>query len=145
MFVARAERVIAVSPERAFDRLADLSSWSSWMPKSFRPAGSTAGRTRLEQGDTFKVRIARMPMPSKLKVSASDRPRELSWRGGLRGVLAAEHRFLFDAEGDGKTRVRSVETWTGALAGVLRRFVDPVATKVGGQQLEALARSLEVS
>ncbi len=115
------------------------------MPRSFRPAGRTAGRT-LREGEAFKVKLARMPVPAKLRVSTSDRPRELSWRGGIRGLLAAEHRFLFDAEGDGtKTRVRSVETWTGALSGILRRVVDPLATKIGSQQLEALARSLEVS
>lgn len=145
MFVSRAERVISVTPERAFDRLADLASWTSWMPKTFRVVGRNLTKS-LRAGDTFAVKIAHMPVASKLKVSTSDRPRELTWRGGLRGVLAAEHRFLFDPESDGtKTRVRSVETWSGALAGLLRRVIDPVASKVGGQQIEALARSLEVS
>lgn len=101
----------------------------------------------LREGDTFKVKIAGMRVASKLTVSAHERPRELSWTGGIPGLLSAEHRFLFDAEGEdgAKTRVRSVETWTGALANVLRGAVEPLATKIGGQQLEALARSLEVS
>lgn len=143
-FEARAERVIAVAPERAFDRLADVASWPSWMPRSFRPVGDVRRRFPLGTGDRVKVRINGAVLAS-LKVSASERPRELTWTGGLRGVFAAEHRFLFEPEGEGKTRVRSVETWSGALSGVLRALVLPRAEKVGREQLEALARSLEVS
>lgn len=143
-FEARAERRIAVTRERAYDRLADLGSWSAWMPPSFRPAEDMRGRFPLSRGHRVKVRIAGVVLAS-LRVTTSERPRELTWTGGLQGVLAAEHRFVFEPDGEGKTRVLSVETWSGKLSGVFRSMLQPLAERVGREQLEALARSLEVS
>jgi len=38
--------------------------------------------------------------------------------------------------------VTSLETWSGALAPLIRFFVKPVAERIGGHQLEALARAV---
>ena len=80
-------------------------------------------------------------MASTLKITRLERPHELAWRGGVRGVLWAEHRFVLDADGDRRTRVRSIETWNGALAGLLRRLIEPVAVRVGSEQLAGLAKA----
>ena len=87
------------------------------------------------------MKVGGAPMASTLKVSRLDRPRELAWRGGVRGLLWAEHRFVLEPDGDRRTRVQSIETWHGALAGLLRRLVEPAAIKIGGQQLEGLAKA----
>jgi hypothetical protein len=140
-FLAEAERTVLVSPEVAFDKLSDHASWASWMPSSFRPVGRTLGR--LQAGDVLHVKIAGMPLPARLVVHRSQRPEEISWRGGVRGLLWAEHRFLFEPGAKGGTRIRSVETWHGAIARLARRAIQRQASRIGGEQLEGLARGLE--
>jgi hypothetical protein len=140
-FVAEAERTIDAPPQRVFDRLADVASWPSWMPRSFAPVVRSGTPSPLRPGDRFRVKISGAPLASTLKISKLDRPNELAWRGGVRGLLWAEHRFVFEPIGDRKTRVRSIETWRGALAGVLRRLVEPAAVRIGAQQLEGLAKA----
>jgi hypothetical protein len=142
-FVAEAERTIDAPPQRVFDKLADLGSWPSWMPRSFVPVMKAGTPSPLRLGDRFQVRVAGAPVASTLRISILDRPRELAWRGGVRGLLRAEHRFVFEADGEHRTRVRSIETWHGALSGVLRRLVEPAAVRVGGEQLAALAGAVE--
>lgn len=144
-FLAETERTIEAPPQRVFDKLADLASWPAWMPRSFVPVVAAGTPSPLRLGDRFRVRVGGAPFASTLKISRMDRPREIAWRGGIRGVLWAEHRFVLEADGDRKTRVRSIETWRGALAGVLRRVVLPAAIRIGGQQLAALAKAAEAA
>jgi hypothetical protein len=141
-FVAAAERLVTASADLCFARLVDFPSWTRWMPASFRPA---AGPTRaLAVGDVMRIRIAGLPLPAQLRVLRCVAGRELAWRGGVPGVLMAEHVFYFEPAGAGATRVRSEETWSGALARVrlLARRVRAMAERVGREQLDALARSL---
>jgi hypothetical protein len=79
-------------------------------------------------------------MPATIHVAVVRRPAEITWCGGVKGILWAEHRFLFEKEGDG-SRVRSVETWTGALATLLRRAIKPKAERIGAEQLASLAKA----
>jgi hypothetical protein len=111
------------------------------MPRSFALVVRPGSPSPLRLGDRFRVKIGGAPLASTLRVSKLDRPRELAWRGGVRGVLWAEHRFVFEPDGDRRTRVRSIETWRGALAGLLRRLIEPTAIRIGGEQLEGLAKA----
>jgi hypothetical protein len=138
-FVAATECKLGVSPEVAFDRLADHASWGTWMPRTFRPVGPSRGVLR--EGDKLRVRIAGAPVASPIVVRVVRRPREIMWTGGVPGLLFAEHHFFFDEE-DGGVRVRSVETWSGALSLVVRRLVQPRAASIGGEQLTGLARAV---
>ena len=143
-FVAEAERTIDAPPQRVFDRLADFASWSSWMPRSFVPiprAGRGPQPSPLKLHDRFRVRVAGAPIASTLRVSKLERPHEITWRGGVRGLLWAEHRFVLEGVDGRRTRVRSIETWHGALAGLLRRLVEPAAIRIGGEQLEGLSKA----
>jgi uncharacterized protein YndB with AHSA1/START domain len=135
-YVARATRLIQVPARVAFDRLADHDSWPRWMPASFRPVGKTVGR--LAEGASFQVTILGR-LPAKCRVQAVRSPDELTWCGGKRGVLWAEHRFLFEPKGAEAVEVQSVETWSGPLAALLRPAILPGAVRVGREQLEALA------
>jgi hypothetical protein len=147
-FVAQAERSLPVSPEHAFDRLANHASWWEWMPPSFQPVGRSKGPLR--RGDALRVRIAGMPLPAKIRVSVTKRPEpregrpdgEITWTGGVPGLLWAEHRFLFEPEAGG-TRVRSVETWHGPMAGLFERAIRSKAEQIGREQLAGLARGVE--
>lgn len=139
-FVAKGSRRLPVAPEVAFDRLADFASWPSWMPSSFRPAGKAEGTLR--RGQKIYVRIAGIPVASRIEVTEVRRPQELAWSGGVPGLLWANHQFFFESDGPNATNVVSHETWSGALAPLVRRVVQRQAERIGGQQLEALARSL---
>jgi hypothetical protein len=137
-FVAEAERTIEAPPQRVFDRLIEVASWPSWMPRSFVPVLRTGTPSPLKLGDRIKVKVAGGPLPTTIRVSKLVRPSELVWRGGIRGLLWAEHRFVLEPVGDRRTRVRSIETWHGALARLLRGIVLPLAVRVGNEQLAAL-------
>ena len=138
-FVAEAERAYAPPPDAVWDRLADASSWRAWMPRSFRPTSTPDAP--LGRGDRVRVRILHGP-PATLTVTVADRGRALTWTGGTRGVLFAEHRFVFERRADGGTFVRSIETWSGGLAPLVRRLVQPLAVRIVRAQLEGLARAL---
>jgi uncharacterized protein YndB with AHSA1/START domain len=138
-FVAEAWIDIDVPPEVAFDALADHSRWKEWMPRSFAVASRADSPHHL--GKRFAMKVAGMPVASSIEVTALDRPRTLTWSGGQRGVLRGEHEFRFASDGKGGTRVHSHETWSGALAPLLRPFVKRAAEKIGREQLEGLARA----
>lgn len=139
-FVAKGSRRISVTPEVAFDRLADCASWATWMPQSFQPVGGP--HVGLSVGKKIRVRIGGLPGATTIKVSELRRPAEIAWQGGARGILFADHRFIFEADGDKGTQVTSLETWSGALARFARLFVQPMAERIGGQMLEGLARAV---
>jgi hypothetical protein len=138
-YVARSSRVLPVPAEVAFDTLADHDSWFRWMPASFRPAGRPLGR--LSVGMKLRVKILGSPLPASIRVMVVDRPRELTWGGGVPGLIMGRHRFLFEPKGD-TVEVQSVETWSGVLAALVRRGVLPMAEKVGREQLEALEQAM---
>ena len=138
-FVAEAERRYDRAPEAVFDCLVDAGSWKEWMPRSFRPTRTPA--SPLRSGDHLRVRVAGGP-PTKLEIVVADRARELTWTGGLRNVLFAEHRFLFERRDEGGTLLRSVEVWSGALASITKPFVKPLAERIARGQLDGLGRAL---
>ena len=142
-FVAEAEITIDEEPEAVFARLADLEGWPRWMPRSFVLSSSFPARP-LQVGDRIKVKILGGP-PTPLEVSVFEPPRALAWTGGKRGLLRAEHRFTLEPLEGGRTRVRSIETWTGSLAPLLRVIVKPLAEKIGREQLAALAGSVPMA
>ncbi|HEY6461551.1 MAG TPA: SRPBCC family protein [Polyangiaceae bacterium] len=138
-YVASASRTIHVPAAVAFDRLADHDSWASWMPASFRPVGRPLGR--LAEGTTFRVRILGAPFASRCHVTVVRPHEEITWCGGIRGLVYAEHHFFFDAAGDGVT-VRSEETWSGPVASLLRPAIQRGAARVGGETIDGLARAV---
>jgi hypothetical protein len=135
-FIAEASRLFPAAPEAVFDALAAFSEWGEHAPRAFRPA---APQGKLSVGMRLRVRI--MGLPTTLKVTVVTRAAEITWCGGSRALLHGEHRFLFEAEGTG-TRVRSVETWRGALAPLVRPVVKAQAERVAAKQLEALGEYL---
>ncbi len=140
-YVVRASRVIEASALDVFDRMADHDSWSQWMPASFRPVGKSIGR--LVPGAKFHVRIMGMPLRASCKVTVVESPMEITWCGGAKGVLWAEHRFLFESKGAEIVEVQSVERWHGFLARLLRFAIAKGAQKVGKAQLDALAAATQ--
>ena len=140
-FVAEAELTIDAPAAAVFDRLVDFAGWPRWMPASFAPVLQVDAPPSLRLGDRFRVRIGGSPFASTLQVSILVPSRELGWRGGVRGLLCAEHRFVLVPQDGRRTRVRSVETWRGALSAVTRGIVRPLAERIGREQLAGLTRA----
>ncbi|MEO8877070.1 MAG: SRPBCC family protein [Polyangiaceae bacterium] len=136
-FVAKVSRRIEVPAQVVFDCLADHDAWPSWAPKTFRPVGKSLGR--LTEGKAFYAKILGLPFPAKCDVTVVKSPVEITWCGGKKGLLYAEHRFLFEPKGDAAVEVTSAETWSGLLSVVLRAVIDSGAKKVGADQLSGLA------
>jgi hypothetical protein len=88
------------------------------------------------------VKLFGSPVPVSIRVVVVDRARELTWGGGVRGVLRGKHRFLFEPRGESSVEVRSVETWSGAISPLLRRVLLPLAERIGREQLAGLAKAL---
>lgn len=128
---------VDVEPEVAFDTLADHDAWREWMPRSFRPVGPSLGTLRV--GMKVPVRIQPLPMTTPIAVRLVERPGELTWTGGSPG-MRADHRFVFEARKGGGTRIRSIETWSGVLARVLKPVVKRGAERVGRALVEGLKK-----
>src|SRR5260221_13108809 len=76
-FVAEAFVSLDVSPEVAFDTLADHPSWKDWMPRSFAPISKADGPLRA--GTKIKMRVA--GTPATIEVTIVDRAKEIQWCG----------------------------------------------------------------
>lgn len=139
-FVVQSDLVIDAPPQRVFDRMADFGSWPAWMPRSFVPVLRDGAPSPLRLGDKFRVRVGGAPIATMLRVSRLDRPREIAWKGGVPGLFWAEHRFVFEPEGDRRTRVRSIETWHGLVARLAKKLVTATALRIGSEQLDGLAK-----
>ena len=135
---AEAELTIQGPVDTVFAQFIDYRQWASWMPKGFRPMRGPA--RPLRKGDRVLVSVT--GLPSLLTVDVVQPSTEVSWSGGLPGLLMARHSFYFEDAGAGATRIRSVEPWTGLLTKidpVIKRIVR-VAGQVGYAQLEGFER-----
>lgn len=139
--VSRAEIVIDKPIAVVFGELVDFGRWARWMPSVFRPF---RGPERpLSVADQIIVRLGGA-LPMVLRVLRVSPNAELTWRGGLPGLLVGEHAFFFDDLGSGRTRVRSEERFEGLLAHLplLQSLVERSGTKAGTAMLDALARAV---
>ena len=69
--------------------------------------------------------------------------KEITWGGGNPKLLTARHCFFFEDAGEGKTLVRSVETWEGGAERFLKPIISRAAAAIGKAQLAALKRESE--
>ena len=140
-FDVEASTTISAPRESVFRLLSDFGSWARWMPPSFTPAEWTSGK--LTAGQVLKMKIAYLPIAQPIEVYVVDPFKEITWGGGNPKLLSARHRFLFEDAGEGKTLVRSVETWEGGAERFLKPIVSRAAAAIGKAQLAALKRESE--
>lgn len=148
-FVVSASGVIPAERRSCFARLRDFTSWRAFMPRSFR-ALRGPGRD-LAVGDWLFLLIDAKPSPlpffTPVTVLRVTLDREITWGGGIPGVLVGEHAFFFEDAADGATLVRSEETWSGALTGFepAAKMIRAASARIGQEQIAALARSVAAS
>jgi hypothetical protein len=137
--IAVAESLVNVPLAVAFGHFIDFSYWNMWMPASLRPLSGPA--RALHEGDRMTVALGgRLSIPTELRVVRVRPDKEICWRAGVSGALSAEHSYFF-TNVDGKTRIRSEELFSGALAlGPLAKLLERLATQHAEQALAGFAR-----
>jgi hypothetical protein len=135
--VAQAELELDRPVEQVFAALLDYRTWPHWMPKAFAPVRGPSRELRAGDRVTVRMNGALITRLSVLRVRPN---KEISWRGGLPGLLVGEHSFFFDDLGQGRTRVRSHEPFTGLLTKLppVGKTLKRDAGAVGLQMLENL-------
>jgi len=135
----RCEIVVDAPLAVAFGQFVDCNRWSAWMPEAFRPVKTPRGA--LPEGGSFTVKIPLGALEPTLPVKVFRvRPNhEVAWGGGARGVLHIEHCFFFEHAGEGRTRIRSEETFRGLLTLPTRvgRRMEKEIVRIGEAQLAA--------
>ena len=115
---------IAAPAQAVWDRIVAVASWPEWKPFISRTAMS---RPELSLGSRFKMHIrvkGPFAVPVSVRVCEWQPPRRIAWTGGIPGVSVSVHSFLLE-EKDGRTRLTSLEEFTGALVWLMLLLVTP--------------------
>lgn len=111
---AAAEAEIAAPVETTWDVLTDIERWPDWNPdvKSVELEGE------LRPGSVFRWKAG--PGTVTSTIERLERPNLIAWTGTTLGGLRAHHVWHLE-ERNGKTHVRTTESFLGLLARILRR------------------------
>jgi uncharacterized protein YndB with AHSA1/START domain len=140
--VARSEVEIEADPETVWGVLSDIDDWPSWNPEI--RAADLSGP--LQPGSVFHWKAGPASITSTLR--EVDRPHVLAWTGKSFGMNAI-HVYRLEPR-DGKTVVRTEESWDGLAARLLRGWSQrtlQTAVETGPEYLKAEAerRALELA
>jgi len=103
---------IDLSPEQAWEWLADIQSWPSWKPFIISSSYTSGGALRVGSKFKFKPKAGPVPVTLYTTITESKPPNRVAWGGGFPG-LRAVHSFDFEKSGGGKTRITTKEAFTG--------------------------------
>jgi uncharacterized protein YndB with AHSA1/START domain len=111
---AAAETEIAAPVETTWDVLTDIERWPVWNPdvKSVDLEGEVT------TGSVFRWKAG--PGTITSTIERLERPNLIAWTGTTLGGLRAHHVWHLE-ERNGKTHVRTIESFLGLLARVFRR------------------------
>ncbi|MEV4351654.1 SRPBCC domain-containing protein [Actinoplanes sp. NPDC049596] len=108
---------IAAPPARVWQTLTDFASFPAWNPFIRRAEGPlvVGGRLRIT------LRLGRVPVPLRPRVTAVVEPRQLRWlaRLAVPGLFDVDRRFALEPAGPDGCRFHQAETAHGLLAPVL--------------------------
>ena len=117
---------VAAPLERVWRVLADTAAYPQWNPLVLRlrhRGGFVAGRRALV---SVELLPGRSPLWIPVTLRCVDHLHELSWEGGVGGLIHGVHfHRLHDIDGS-STRVVHGETFTGLLTPLLWRRLEPV-------------------
>jgi hypothetical protein len=132
--VVSSEAEVAVSPEEAWDAIADFGSWPDWNPD----VGFVEIEGPVEPGTQFRWKAGPTITSTLTEV---DRPHRLAWTGRTFGVKAA-HVWSFERRGD-TTLARTEESWEGILPRLLKGPMRKTLQRSLDQGLSRLAAEAE--
>lgn len=134
---AKSVIIVDAPVAEAFAKFIDFPRWEKWMPELFEPVSGP--NASIAEGDKLKVRLRAggRPVPAPIKVLRIRQNQEVAWGGGVPGLVSADHAFFFEDTGDGRTRIRSEETFTGLLTVLppVKKQILREATRIGEGQL----------
>ena len=113
MFYVNTEEIeIDAPPAKVWEAMTDLDSFPKWNPLSPKAKGE------LREGATLKgqLQVGALKVPFFPKLETVRPNEEFRWRGGVPGVFVADHRIIIDDLGEGRSRVRHHEEFTGVAA-----------------------------
>jgi carbon monoxide dehydrogenase subunit G len=118
---------VAVLPDRAWSRLAQVERWPEWAPHITAVELSPAGD--LGPGSSGALHIRRLGR-NTFRMTAWDPPRRWEWTGAMAGLrVVYDHRFEPNDAG-------TLLTWTVDLVGALAPIVKPVFARVYGRNVD---------
>jgi uncharacterized protein YndB with AHSA1/START domain len=132
---SRREIDIAAPAEVVWEVLTDFDRWPQWNPE----VKSMSWDGPLAPGSAFRWKAGPGTIVSTLE--EIDRPRYVRWRGRTMSI-AAIHEWRLE-ERDGGTHVETEETFSGALARLLRRSLQKQLDSALEEGLEHLKREAE--
>lgn len=110
--VGARETEIAAEREVVWAILSGISRWPEWNPD----VKSVSMRDPVSEGSQFRWKAGSATIRSTLQ--SVEAPRRIAWSGRACG-LRALHVYVLDAR-DGKTRVRTEESYDGLIAHLVR-------------------------
>jgi hypothetical protein len=133
--VAEADIEIGAAPERVWDTLVDVERWPQWNSevKSVTLEGGT------QEGSVFRWKTSSGTITSTFQTL--DPPRHVAWRGKTLSIKAI-HIWTFE-QIDGRTSVRTAESFEGLLARLLRRRLQKMLQKTLETGLQKLKAEVE--
>jgi hypothetical protein len=122
-FTIERSRLLPQAPEKVWAVIVDVAAWPAGKP--FIAKVKFAGG-ELKVGTRFRMdlRMKGLVAPTPVTVTKADRPREVAWTGGLRGLVMSTHGFILQ-EREGSTMLTSYERFRGPLVGLMLRLVTP--------------------
>ena len=111
--VSQAEIEIDAPVDRVWEILTAIERWPAWNPD----VKSVSTGDAFAEGSTFRWKAG--PGTITSRIAHVDRPRVVAWSGETFGVRAV-HVWRLEAQ-NGKTLVRTEESYDGLVARVLRR------------------------
>jgi hypothetical protein len=133
--VGSSEIEIAAPPESVWDVLAAIEHWPSWNPdvKSMSMQGPLA------EGSVFRWKAGPSTITSTLR--RVEPPLLIAWTGKTLGIKAI-HVYWLEPR-DGKTLVRTAESYEGLVARVLRGSLQKTLDRALGDGLRYLKNEAE--
>jgi carbon monoxide dehydrogenase subunit G len=125
------ERVfdVAVPPDEAWRRLAEVERWPEWAPHITSVTVTPPGP--LTPASSGSLRLRRLGTTT-FRMSAWEPPLRWEWTGGIPGLrILYDHRFT--ANGD---RGATTLTWTVSLDGPLAPAIRPLFARVYGRNVD---------
>ncbi len=128
--------LIKTPPQRVWEILTDFPRMAEWNP--FLPSilGAPVQGSRLT---VTIVPVGKAAMVIKPRVLVATPGRELRWRGQLflPGIFDGEHYFTIEPEGEGGSRLRHGERFSGLLVPIVMNSGLMTATRAGFDAMNA--------
>jgi uncharacterized protein YndB with AHSA1/START domain len=133
--IGRSKIEIAAAPEAVWDVLTTIERWPDWNPA----VKDVSMRGGLAPGSAFKWKAGPGTITSTLQ--RVEPPRVIAWTGNTLGIKA-QHEYTLDPQ-DGKTLVRTEESYDGLVSRLFRRPLQKTLDKALSDGLRHLKAEAE--